>query len=217
MLSRFCIVKWKRGFRCSIWWSTRWGSQLSSSRLGQSLFNFAAHEMEGLSKRPSRFGGPDIPHGCPGGYVGERLGSKTLVRPWRKIKGPQVWEVLRGFGVSEGLSKRVSERTPGIGELVTEYTSQRSPSTPSQSPSQSAIFLSESRALLPPIVLPLKVGKSADSQGPTPEWPQVLKSDSKMGSEVTFESLLGHFGVGLPESLLSHFWVTLILSGCLWT
>ena len=40
MLSRFCIVKWKRlkrGFRCSIWWSTRWGSQLSSSRLGCSL------------------------------------------------------------------------------------------------------------------------------------------------------------------------------------
>ena len=30
-----------------------------------------------------------------------------------------------------------------------------------------------------------------------------------MGSEVTFESLLGHFGVGQPESLLSHFWVTL--------
>ena len=38
-------------------------------------------------------------------------------------------------------------------------------------------------------------------------------SDSKMASGVTFESLLGHFGVGLPESLLSHFWVTLILSG----
>ena len=25
----------ERGFRCSIWWSTRWGSQLSSSRLGR--------------------------------------------------------------------------------------------------------------------------------------------------------------------------------------
>ena len=37
MLSPSCIVKWKRGFRCSIWWSTRWGSQLSSSRLGRSL------------------------------------------------------------------------------------------------------------------------------------------------------------------------------------
>ena len=37
VLSRFCIVKWKRGFRCSIWWSTRWGSQLSWSRLGRSL------------------------------------------------------------------------------------------------------------------------------------------------------------------------------------
>ena len=36
-LSRFCIVKWKRGFRYSIWWSTRWDSQLSSSRLGRSL------------------------------------------------------------------------------------------------------------------------------------------------------------------------------------
>ena len=33
-----------------------------------------------------------------------------------------------------------------------------------------------------------------------------------MGSGVTFESCLGHFGVGLTESLLSHFWVTLILS-----
>ena len=39
VLSRFCIVKWKRGFRCSIWWSTRWGSQLSSSGLGRSLPN----------------------------------------------------------------------------------------------------------------------------------------------------------------------------------
>ena len=38
VLSRFCIVKWRKGFRCSIWWSTRWGSQLSSSRLGRSLF-----------------------------------------------------------------------------------------------------------------------------------------------------------------------------------
>ena len=43
----------------------------------------------------------------------------------------------------------------------------------------------------------------------TQKW---LKNDSKMGSGVTFESILGHFGVGLPESLLSHFWVTLILS-----
>ena len=33
-----------------------------------------------------------------------------------------------------------------------------------------------------------------------------LKIDSKMGSGVTFGgSLLGHFGVGLPESLLGHF------------
>ena len=38
VLSRFCIVKWKRGFRCSTWWSTRWSSQLLSSRLGPSLF-----------------------------------------------------------------------------------------------------------------------------------------------------------------------------------
>ena len=37
VLSRFCIVKLKRGFWCSIWRSTRWGSQLSSSRLGRSL------------------------------------------------------------------------------------------------------------------------------------------------------------------------------------
>ena len=36
-----------------------------------------------------------------------------------------------------------------------------------------------------------------------------LKSDSKMRSGVTFESKIGHFGVGLPGSLLSHFWVTL--------
>ena len=39
-----------------------------------------------------------------------------------------------------------------------------------------------------------------------------IKNDSKMGSGVTFESLLGHLGVGLHESLLSHSWVTLILS-----
>ena len=31
-----------------------------------------------------------------------------------------------------------------------------------------------------------------------------------MWSGVTFESILGHFGVGPPESLLSPFWVTLI-------
>ena len=46
-------------------------------------------------------------------------------------------------------------------------------------------------------------------RAPAPEWPQVtqkwLKNDSKMGSRVTFESILGHFGVGLPESLLGHF------------
>ena len=28
------------------------------------------------------------------------------------------------------------------------------------------------------------------------------------------ESLLGHFGVGLAESLLSHFWVTLTNAFC---
>ena len=50
----------------------------------------------------------------------------------------------------------------------------------------------------------------------TPEVTQERdKSDSKMGSGVTFEPILGHFGVGLPESLLNHFWVTLILSGFL--
>ena len=49
----------------------------------------------------------------------------------------------------------------------------------------------------------------SDSQGPTPEW---LKNDSTMGSGVTFELLLGHFGVSLLGSLLSHFWVTLTLS-----
>ena len=32
------------------------------------------------------------------------------------------------------------------------------------------------------------------------------------GPGVTFESILGQFGVGLAESLLSRFWVTLILS-----
>ena len=31
------------------------------------------------------------------------------------------------------------------------------------------------------------------------------KSDSKMGSRVTFKPILGHFGVGLPEPLLGHF------------
>ena len=39
-----------------------------------------------------------------------------------------------------------------------------------------------------------------------------LKRLKKVGSGVTFESILGHFGVGLPESLLSRFWVTLVLS-----
>ena len=47
----------------------------------------------------------------------------------------------------------------------------------------------------------------------TPSDSKWLKNDPKMGSGVTFESILGHFGVGLPESLLSHFWVTLILYG----
>ena len=54
----------------------------------------------------------------------------------------------------------------------------------------------------------------SESTGPSPDWAQVtqkwLRNDSNMGSGVAFESLLGHFGVGLPESLLSHFWVTLI-------
>ena len=38
-----------------------------------------------------------------------------------------------------------------------------------------------------------------------------------MGSGVTFESSFGHFGVRLPESLLRHFWVTLILFVFLWS
>ena len=38
----------------------------------------------------------------------------------------------------------------------------------------------------------------SESQGRTPEW---LQNDSKVGSGVAFESILGHFGVGLPESL----------------
>ena len=42
---------------------------------------------------------------------------------------------------------------------------------------------------------------------------RVNPSDSKMRSGVTFESILiGHFGVRLPESFLSHFWVALLLS-----
>ena len=36
-----------------------------------------------------------------------------------------------------------------------------------------------------------------------------------MGSGVTFESILGHFGVTPGWGLLSHFWVTLILSAFL--
>ena len=51
---------------------------------------------------------------------------------------------------------RFWERTPCIGEVVTECTSQRS-QRPSQSPSESAIFLSELLALLPLIMLPLKL------------------------------------------------------------
>ena len=50
VLSRFCIVKWKIGFRCSIWWSTRWGSQLSSSRLGRSLFVVSDRGLKSLEK-----------------------------------------------------------------------------------------------------------------------------------------------------------------------
>ena len=47
-------------------------------------------------------------------------------------------------------------------------------------------------------------------QCPTQSDPKWLNSDSPMGSGVTFESIVGHFGVGLPESLLSHFWVFLV-------
>ena len=43
----------------------------------------------------------------------------------------------------------------------------------------------------------------------------LIKNDSDMGSGVTFELILGHFGVRLPGSLLSHFCVTLILAGLL--
>ena len=35
-------MKWKRGCRFSNWWSTRWGSQLSSSRSGRSLITINA-------------------------------------------------------------------------------------------------------------------------------------------------------------------------------
>ena len=59
---------------------------------------------------------------------------------------------------------------------------------------------------------PLPRVTSSDSKV-TQKW---LKNDSKMGSGVTFESILGHFGVGLLESLLSHFRVTLVLSAFLW-
>ena len=72
MLSRFCIVKWKRGFRCSIWWSTRWGSQLSSSRSGRSL------------KNPAKFP-PNFPRNFP---------PKN-----QKVRNPEMWERANvGFG-----------------------------------------------------------------------------------------------------------------------
>ena len=56
-----------------------------------------------------------------------------------------------------------------------------------------------------------KSGSEVTPRVPPPSelrWP---KSDSKLGSGVTFEAIEGHFGIGLPESLLSHFWATLIL------
>ena len=79
---------------------------------------------------------------------------------WRKIKGQQdkgqqAWEVLRGKSASERVSEREGfqrflEVFRGLQRFVEVFQS------PSQSPSQSAIFLSEFRVLLPLIVLPLK-------------------------------------------------------------
>ena len=52
-------------------------------------------------------------------------------------------------------------------------------------------------------------GGSAAACNPNPPRPfaRYRKNDSNIGSGVTCESILGHFGVGLPESHLNHFWV----------
>ena len=82
MLSRFCIVKWKRRFRCRIWWSTRWGSQLSSSRLGRSL-----NKTSFSRKHPSRdatFFGPKMlgRHAC-GTKLPLKQIWKSMLKEWR--------------------------------------------------------------------------------------------------------------------------------------
>ena len=77
------------------------------------------------------------------------------------ISGQQDWEVLRGKSASERVSERTSEREGFRGfqrflevfrgfERFSEVFQR-----PSQRPSQSAIFLSELRVVLPLIVLPL--------------------------------------------------------------
>ena len=88
-------------------------------------------------------------------------------------QGEQARGVSRGFGVSEGVSERVSERSPGtsertpcIGEPVTECTSQKSPSTLSETLSECQ-FLPESWALLPLMVLPLKTPTKTSPESAT--------------------------------------------------
>ena len=51
---------------------------------------------------------------------------------------------------------KISERTPCIGEVVTEWTSQSSPGTLSEPLSEPHFLLSELQVLLPLIVLPLE-------------------------------------------------------------
>ena len=58
----------------------------------------------------------------------------------------------------------------------------------------------------------------SDSRVPTLEWPQVGQVTQKWlenGVWSHFWVSLGHLGVGMPEALLSHSWVTLILSAFL--
>ena len=48
---------------------------------------------------------------------------------------------------------------------------------------------------------------------PTPSRQPLVETSENGGGSNHFESILGHFGVAQPESLLSLFWVTLIVSG----
>ena len=122
-----------------------------------------------------------------GSLVAPKFGERLR---GNKNRGQQAWEVLRGKSASERLSEGLWEG--GFSEIFRGFQRwgfQRFSEVftgferPSQSPSQSAIFLSELRVLLPLIVLPLKTpATNTVKQGKMQKW-QTLKTVTSLNKE----------------------------------